>query len=533
MLVLLFIGFWIYREGTFSKQILKLEILGPDSAKVGEEIEYTIKYKNNGNFTLENPTLTIDLPDNSITDDGKVIVTKELEDIYPGTENSVVAKARLVGKEGDIKTAKAYLSYKPKNLTVRYESDTTFSTKIDEVPITLEFDVSSKAEKGKDFQYILNYFSNIDYTIGSLIIKIVPVSGFEIKSASPTSLDNQEWKLNSLAKNEGGRISVDGKISSDAADSLTFAAQLGVKQNGNFVVIKEATAQVQTIQAMLYISQQINGMSNYVASPGETLHYQIFFRNIGTSAFEKLYMIANLNGDALDMSTIKSNSGQVQQSGNMIVWDWKDVSQLEKVDVQEESSVDFSVKVKDDWVPSASGSGDAVIEDQINISQITKRFSIKVSSGLIISQTASFDSENETGYPAVGKDNVYTIGWNITNYSGDMKNVKIKAVLPSTVNLTGKILPTTESSNFTFDSASREVVWSVGDVASGMGVSGDPLGIYFQVFLAPLSSQKGSAAQLVGQATISGENQFTDSVATSSDAAVDTTLGNTISGVVQ
>ena len=47
--------FWIYRESMFSKEILRLEILGPDTAKVGDEIEYTIKYKNNGNFALQNP----------------------------------------------------------------------------------------------------------------------------------------------------------------------------------------------------------------------------------------------------------------------------------------------------------------------------------------------------------------------------------------------------------------------------------------------------------------------------------------------
>ena len=73
-----------------------------------------------------------------------------------------------MGKEGDLKTAKASLSYMPKNLTVRYESDTTFTTKIDAVPITLDFDLPTKVEKGKDLQYSINYFSNIDYPLENL-----------------------------------------------------------------------------------------------------------------------------------------------------------------------------------------------------------------------------------------------------------------------------------------------------------------------------------------------------------------------------
>jgi len=520
LIVAFFVMFWIYREGAFSKQILKLEILGEDSAVVGQEIEYTIKYKNNGNFALESPKLTFDLPDNSLTDDGKTRITKELDDIYPGGEDFVTIKARLLGKEGDLKVAKAYLSYKPKNLTVRYESNTTFTTKLEEVPITLDFDISSKAEKGKDLQYSLNYFSNIDYSLSNLSVKIEPVTGFEIESANPSSLDNKEWKLSTINKAEGGRITVDGKINSDAPDNLTFSAQLGMWQNGTFVVLKEATSEVQVVQSMLYISQQVNGSSNYVASPGEKLHYQIFFRNVGTSAFEDLYMIVNINGDALDMSTLESDSGQVQQNSNMIVWDWKTASQLKKVDVQKEVSVDFYVKVKNDWLPESSDAEKMIITDQVNISQITQTFNIKVNSGLMISQRASFDAENELKNPTVGKEALYTIVWNITNYSSDAKNVKVKAVLPENVNLTGVILPTTESSNFTFDSDSREIVWSAGDISSGVGVSGDPIMLSFQVELVPEKSQTGSTAPLIGQVNITGENQFTDSTSSSTAEAL-------------
>lgn len=520
ILVLGFVGFWVYREGAFSKQILKLEILGPDSANLGQEVEYTIKYKNNGNFVLESPKLTVDLPDNSLTDDGKTRVTKELDDIYPGGEDFIKVKARLVGKQDDLKVLKAYLSYKPKNLSVRYESDTTFTTKIADTPITLDFDVSTKAEKGKELQYSLNYFSNVDYQLEGLSIKIAPVAGFEIKSASPPSLDNQEWKLVALNKAEGGRISVTGKIGSDAPDSLTLSAQLGMWKNGNFIIIKEATAQVQTTQSMLYISQQINGSSDYVASPGETLHYQIFFRNIGSSPFENLYIIATMNGDALDMSSLKSGSGQVQPNGNMIVWDWKEVSQLRRVEVQDEASVDFYVKVKDNFTPSDSNPEKMMIADQVNISQITKNFSIKVSSGLMISQAADPDDVNNPDFLTAGKQTFYTIAWNISNYSSDMKNVKVKATLPPNVSLTGQILPTTETSNFSFDSVSREIVWSAGDIVAGTGVSGDPVALYFQVALTPAASQRGGAAPLIGAASVSGENQFTNSVANSSTGGV-------------
>jgi len=124
------IAFWFYREGIFSKEILRIEILGPDIAKVGDEIEYTIKYKNNGNFVLEQPKLIFELPENSLTEDGKTMIAKDLKDVYPGDEEFVKFKARLLGKEGDLKVTKANLSYIPKNITARYESSTTSPQKL-------------------------------------------------------------------------------------------------------------------------------------------------------------------------------------------------------------------------------------------------------------------------------------------------------------------------------------------------------------------------------------------------------------------
>jgi len=521
IIILGFVSFWIYREGEFSKEILKLEILGSDMVDSGDEVEYTIKYKNNGNFSLENPKIIVELPNDSLTEDGKTRSQYELEDIYPGEENSIKIKARLLGKEGDLKEIKAYLSYQPKNLSARYESNTIFTTKIKATPITLDFDVATKAENGKDFQYSLNYFSNIDYPLENLSIKVSPVSGFEIESSEPSSLDNLEWEINTLNKAQGGRIIINGKISADVNQNLVFNAQLGVWQGGKFIVIKEATAEVQIIQSMLYISQQVNGSSNYVASPGEKLNYKIFFRNIGSSASENLFMIVNLNGEALDMSTVQSEYGQVQQSGNMIVWDWKETPQLQKLDSQEESNVEFSVKVKDNWTPSSSDEDKLIISDQVNISQIVKKFDIKVSSGLTILQTGSGPDS-----PTVGESNFYTITWNIQNYLSDAKNVKVKAILPEEVKLTGEIMPTNESSNFSFDSSSREIVWSVGDVLAGTGVNGDPIMLAFQISLTPTNSQKGLVAQLIGKATIAGENQFTASEITATAPAVN-------SGVVQ
>jgi uncharacterized repeat protein (TIGR01451 family) len=530
--------FVFYRVGIFSKEILKIEILGPSTAKIGDEFEYTVQYKNNGNFVLEKPKLTFILPDNSLTEDGKMMFTQNLDDIYPGSQKSIKFKARLLGKEGDLKTAKASISYVPKNITATYESDTTFITKIDSSPITLDFDLPTKVEQGKNLQYAINYFSNVDYPLENLSIKVEPTQGFDLVSAEPTSLDNSEWKLQTLSKAQGGRITITGKISAANNQNLNFSASLGMWQNGNFVVIKQTTVEVQVIQSLLSISQQVNGSGSYVASPGETLHYQIFFANIGSTPFDKLFLVARINSPALDISTIQAeNGGQVQPNDNMIVWDHSQVSKLNHLDVQQQGEVNFSVKVREDWPDS----NNTVITDEINIAQVTQKFTIKVSSGLVISQKGFYKNSDifNSGPtpPEAGKATTYTINWEVKNYSSDAKNVKVKATLPKNVSLTGQIMPQNELSNFSFDSVSKEIVWSAGDIQAGTGVTGDPVVLSFQISLTPDSSQKGSVTSLIGQAQISGENQFTNTITTSQDSAINTSLpddfANSGGGIVQ
>jgi len=345
--------------------------------------------------------------------------------------------------------------------------------------------------------------------------------------------------LHTLNKAEGGRVNIKGNISAEAGANLDFRAELGMWQSGNFVVFKKTQAKLLVIEPLLFISQLVNNSNSYIASAGETLHYQVFFRNIGSTPFENLYMVVKLDGPALDLSTIQAGEGQVQQ--NMLIWDYRQTSELRRLEVQEEGKVDFYVKVRSDWNPSGSDENNATITDEVNISQITQKFTVKLNSGLVISQSAFYkglDVENSGPIPPrTGQTTTYTVTWDIMNYLSDAKNVKVKAILPENVNLTGKIMPPDESSKFSFDSVSREIVWSAGDILAGTGVRGDPYTISFQISLTPSDSQRGSTASLIGAAQISGENQFTNTIITAQDSGINTSLpddfSNSGGGIVQ
>lgn len=526
------IGFWNWQRNIYSKETLKLEILGPESTELAKEFEYLVKYKNNGTIRLEEPKLIFEYPSHSILETGKSlrqeIGIEELgEAIYPGEEKTISFKARLIGMEGETLTAKASLSYRPKNLKARYESATTFTTQIKSVPLNFEFDLPSKIESGKDLKFRLNYYSNIDYPLLNLRVMVEYPSGFEFLESTPPSLEKTEWELPPLNRAEGGRIEILGKIRGEVREQKLFKASLGIWQEGEFIPLKEIAKGVEIIQPALWVFQQINGNPQYLANPGDLLHYEIFFKNIGGETLFDLSLVTTLIGDIFDFQTLKAPEGEFSLGDNSIVWEWRRVRALQFLEPGEEGKVEFWVKLKEDW-PIPSLEGKTEIKNRIYLSQVKEEFSYKVNSKLVLTQKGFFQDEifGNSGPipPQVGEATTYTIIWLVKNYYNEVKDVKVKAYLPQNVKLTGKIFPEEAVEKFTFDSNSREIVWNVGTLQVGQGVLNPAPNISFQIEFIPEETQRGSTPDLISQAKISGEDSWTGESLEAVSPAINTTL---------
>ncbi|HDL74828.1 MAG TPA: hypothetical protein ENH06_00360 [bacterium] len=530
-------GFWYYQKGSFSKEILKLEILGPENAELAEEVEYLVKYKNNGDVRLEEASLIFEYPRNSLVENKELRQEIKLDDIYPGEEKIFHFKGRLLGKEKENKTAKAWLSYRPKNLNARYEGSTTFTTLIKSTPLTFEFDIPSKIEPGKDFRLKLNYFSNVDYPLSNLRIKIDYPENFEFKNSNPKALEENEWEIGLLNKTQGGRIEVEGKLFGDIDEQKIFKAQLGIWQNEELVLLKENIRAVVLSEPSLYISQQINGSSQYIASPGEQLHYEIFFKNIGEEVLKNMFLVSTLEGKAFDLETLKTISGDFQTGDNSIVWDWKKVPKLQFLEAGEEQIVEFWINLKEDW--DVFDEKNSIIRNKIYLSQVKEEFVNKVNSKLKIIQKGYFEDEvfGNSGYipPKAGGATTYTIIWQVQNHHNDVKNIKVKATLPKNTSLTGNIFPEDQASKFAFDSFSREIVWDVGDLEAGLDKIPN---IAFQISFIPSSDQVGKTPNVIGEVKVIGEDDWTEKKLEIIDSAISTLLPDDVTitgqqGIVQ
>jgi len=521
VLILAAFGFWYFQRNIFSKEVLKLDILGPDTVEVGQKVDYTLKYKNNGEITLTNAKLTFEYPEESLVEEGKRRFEKSLNDIYPGEEKTMTLSARILGQENELKIAKAWLEFQPKNLKARYEVLTSMTSVIKFSPLTFDLDLSSRVETDKDFSFSLNYFSNIDYPLSQLRVKIEYPPGFEFVDSTPQALEKNEWLVASLNKAQGGRIKVSGRIKGDVGEQKVFKANLGLWQEGNFVLLKEATKGVEIIKPTIYLSQLVNSSPDYSASAGDSLHYEIFFKNIGGSSFENLFLVVGLDGNFFDLNSLRApETTNYHQGDNSLIWDWKKNPQLRFLGEGEEGKAEFWINLKDELPITEANNKNLVLKDSVSLSPAREEFTVKVNSKLVLEQKGYFSEGtfNNSGFypPKIDQRTTFTAVWGLKNFYNDLRNVKIKAVLPLGTSLTGQLLP--RESNFLFDSQSREIVWEIGEVSAGS--TGPSLS--FQVALTPNSSQIGSPAEIVGLVTVFGDDAWTQETITGTAPSLDT-----------
>jgi hypothetical protein len=534
LLILIFlllagVFYWTLKRNAYSKEVLKLEILGPNEAIVGKELEYIVKYKNNGNFRLENPELIVEFPENSLKDGGvakrEIFTSEKLgEAIYPGEEHSLSFKLKIFGKEGETKLIRAALNFSPKNLKARYSANTSYAIQIKSVPITFEFDLPSKVENGKIFTFRVDYFSNVDFLLTNLRAQIEYPRDFEFLNSNPSSIDKNEWEIPVLNKSEGGRIEVQGKISGEIGEGKIFRGKLGIVLGNQFVILKEIEKGVEIIKPSIFLRQEINGNPQYVALPGDWLHYTIYFKNIGDEEMKNLFLIAKLEGDAFDFQTIRSDSGECKPGDDSVVFDWKKIPKLQYLAPTDEGKVEFWIKLKEDL----GNVKNPTLKNKVFIAQVKEEFITKISSKVEIVQKGFYYDEifGNTGPipPKVGQSTTYSILWQVKNYYSDLKDVKVRAKLPEYVSLTGKIFPEEMISKFSFDSQSREVVWSLGNLKRGEGISTSPPNISFQVSLSPLENQIGTTPEIISEAKISGEDTWTGKILEATSSPVTTKL---------
>ncbi len=510
-------GFWYYQRNQSSKGDLILNLLGPDSISAGQEMQYTLRCRNQGQATIVQAELLFNFPIHSQpVEPAEATFRQEIGTIYPGQEKVFTFRARLFGQIEEVEQAQAKVDYRLKGLTAYYNSETQLTTSIDNVPLTFEFDLSNSVPPQEEFEFLMNYASYFDQPISDLVIKLEAPNDFQFLSSQPEGIEQERWNLPTLLNRQGGQIKIRGKMIQETGEAEIFRASLGVWTQDQFVQLKEIAQTVKAVQLPVYLSQQINNRLDYTASPGDVLHYQIFFRNVSDYPLEKQLLLVRLNGSQFDLTTLKSPDGLYQPGDNSLLWDWKTNSSLQFLDKQEEGSIEFWVNLKKDWTVTSQP---PEIYNVVEISQTQRVFPLKVNTRLGLTQKAYHQDEffNDQGpFPfQIGKTTTYTIFWQADNFCNTVKKVKAETTLPEGVWFNYQSFPEDELVNLHYNTASNKLVWEINQLEPEQKAT-----VAFQLSFTP-QGEADLKQDLITDTFISGEDQWTEEGVSSSAPAVE------------
>lgn len=536
-----------------SSQNVDIAVAGPVSVAGGEELPLEITVQNKNNTDLEVANLVIEYPEGTRSSEN---ITEEypryrenLGAIPSGKIVTRTVKALLFGEENSTKDIKITVEYRVKGSNATFYKEKTYPVALGSSPVSVKVDALKEVNSGQETQFTVTLTSNSNTPLQNILLSAEYPFGFIFESASSSpSFGTNGWNIGSLQPGDKKTIVIRGRIEGQDGEERVFHWNVGIQNPEDTKTLQTTFLSIINSIAVkrpfIGVDLSLNGNSNkeYVTQRGQIVRGEIAWKNNLPSRIVDGEIKVTINGKIVDRESIVPGSGGFFRSiDNTIVWDESNASPLRNINPGDDGVFSFSFNTFDlskpenaslinqdvSVVVSVKGNriGDNDVPEVIN-SSLARTVKIASNIGLAQRVTYSVGPFQNSGPlpPKVEVPTTYTITWVATNASNNITNGRISAVLPSYVTWTNRI--SSDGEKITFNPETNEVVWQIGSLAAKTGYQTAPRQASFQVSLLPSLSQAGSPVVLVGGASFSARDAFTNATLQANAVPATTNLTN-------
>jgi len=536
---------------TVSNDNIDISVLGNAFTAGGEELALQIEIVNKNNSALELADLVVEYPKSSAV--GSANDTERfrssLGTISAGEIRNENLKITLFGEQGSARDIKISLEYRVAGSNAIFVKEKMYQVSISSAPINLLVDAPDDVSPNQDIVLNVKAILNATKLASKILLKLDYPVGFEFTSANPApSFGNNVWNLGDLAPGTERDVSILGKMidvfdgeektfhiwSGSQSDSDKSAIGVVFNSLGHTILIKKSF-----IEAKLYINE---ASQREVATDAKTpIRGEIRWTNNLDTKVNDLEIRAKFSGNALNRKTITPDQGFYNSSENSIIWDENSRNEFAEVNPGGSGSVAFSISS----LPLFSGTSGILTEPTINIevsisgkqalegnvikkldntdTKVVKIISDVGLAGKVLYYSGPFTNSGPIP-PKAEQETTYTVVWTLSNTANNISKAKVASTLPSWVRFVGPISPPAE--DLTYNASTKEIVWNIGGIARGTGITEGEKEIAFQIAFIPSLSQVATSPVLINDAILTGHDDFANVDIRVNKASLNTRLMN-------
>lgn len=532
---------------------IEFSLDGPKTAISGQEVIYTVSYKNFDRISLKNSSVRLTYPEGFVFASAEPAPTQGKDfwligDVDKLRSGEIKIKGYLVNEANKNEIALASFAYTPANFSSEFKKDASSNSIIESTNLDFSFDFPATALVGDQNDLFITYrkqegalINNFRLTVAkldnlsfgtttnpletgvynvSLSDLIIGTSTSSGKKASTTSASSTPVALGSQGEL---RIPLIFKERVNNTENLKLNFEYS-PDGVNFHTFLKKEIPVDVLTKSVNLDLLINGSKdNKGIDFGQTLNYSIAYANKGEQPIKNLVIVAVIDSDFLDwQSFADKNKGKV--SGNKIIWSKDEIPDLISLSAGQEGTIDFSINVasstkinpvKNYQVKSYArysigydaSSTTPVANSEGNRSN---EISNKINSNLSLSeQIRYFDDDNiavgSGPQPMkVGQLTGYRVYWELTNSLNELNGLKIETILPPYVSFDAKNVSDLGSINY--DTQSRKVTWDIGKLK----ITATKASAQFNINVTPTSTDANKIIVLLNESSVSATDSSTN-----------------------
>ena len=515
VLIVLALGayYYIFYSSGTDSQAIEFLIDSEKTVSANEEFLYTIRYKNLSYVALRNVTVQAEYPENFIFLESTPHPENEENNFWklgrvgPRSEGEIKVKGKIIDQPKISSIMIAKIIYMPENFSSEFEKEASFNTVIKDIGFEVLVDYFSTVLVDEESEVVLNFKTLENNFIEDFIVKMETEENIKIiETVVNDGADEEEddlsltvekideeaniWRVSDLGEKEEKfaiRYEINDKISDNQKIKFLFEKEEGEEDNLRNIVFFEKEIDIEVMKSDLNLILVLNGsQEDQTVDFEEELNYSIAFANKGEATLNNVSIMMVLDSEFLDWtSLVDENMGK--ERGNTIAWTSDEIPTLERVEVEDEGVIDFSIKVSHFSENDLAKDFQIISYSQYNISSIEKLGDISTSSmdtsgddldnrsNTIVSRINSdlklkeeiryFDANNMpvgTGPlpPQVGEKSSFKVYWTLNNNLHELRDVQISSILPEGVWWDEK--NRTSVGNISYEEDTKKVIWQIG-----------------------------------------------------------------------